>query len=93
MLARADFLVFHKRGLIVIVDVKSTRKSDEFPGGCFDRANQSFHEKYFPGDYRSVKYGLPVAVFIDINIPEPTDPEEIIKAEVGGFVPNPYYSP
>ncbi|NHW00101.1 MAG: hypothetical protein HA496_10780 [Thaumarchaeota archaeon] len=76
------------------MDVKSTRKSDEFPGGCFDRArDESFYKKYFPGDYRNVKYGLPVAVFIDINIPEPTDPEEIIKAEIGDLIENPYYSP
>jgi|YelNatPaOPRAMG01_1025707.scaffolds.fasta_scaffold46616_2 hypothetical protein len=45
-----------------------------------------------PGGYRNVKYGLPVAVFIDLNTPEDASIEEIIKAEVGDFVPNPYYS-
>jgi len=89
-----DFLVYHKGSLIVIVDVKSTTDSDEFPKRCFDRArDESFYKKYFPGDYRNVKYGLPVAVFIDLNAPEDASIEEIIKAEVGDFVPNPYYSP
>jgi len=88
-----DFLVYHKEGLIVIVDVKSTTKADEFPEGCFKLAKDSFNEKYFPGDYRNVEYGLPVAVFIDLNTPEDASIEDIIKVAIGDLVPNPYYSP
>jgi len=88
-----DFLVYHKEGLIVI-DVKSTTRADEFPEGCFKLAkDKSFNEKYFLGDYRNVEYGLPVAVFIDLITPEDTSIEDIIKVAIGDLVPNPYYSP
>ncbi|MEM2089155.1 MAG: hypothetical protein QXI42_10925 [Thermoproteota archaeon] len=61
-----DFYVYYKGGLVAIVEVKTTTKSERYPGysdGCLYKAKRDLM-KYFKEDFGNVKYGVRVAVYL-----------------------------
>jgi len=68
-----DFYVYHKTGLIAIVEVKTTITADRYPKSCLDEAESQL-EEYFKSDFKSIRLGILAIVYLK-------DLDEIIRTE------------
>ncbi|MEM2088014.1 MAG: hypothetical protein QXF52_04990 [Thermoproteota archaeon] len=88
-----DFYVYHKEGLVAIVEVKTTITSVRYPKGSLDEGRGQLKD-YFTEEkwkyLREAKFGIPIAIYLkDLDKIIETEFKEGVEHTTGDIVWNP----
>jgi len=92
-----DFHVYHKEGLVAIVEVETTTLSKRYPGGCLDYDKDQLMTYFTKEEWkhlREAKFGISIAIFLkDLDMISTVFEEEIehTKVDMEDIVWNPNY--
>ncbi|MGB9717637.1 MAG: hypothetical protein ACPL4E_04255 [Thermoproteota archaeon] len=90
-----DFYVYHKTGLVAIVEIKTTATSSRYPRKCLDEGREKL-TNYFTEErwnyLREAKFGIHIAIYLrDLDEIISTKFKEGVEYTIGDIVWNPNY--